>query len=250
MSKNNTQQGSAHVVIIIVLIVAVIGLLGYVAWNAFFNKKADNTSSTAQIQQTQQAEQVPLDEQKTVTNSAGPSLSFSYPSSWKITEEDDTKGYVAPADGSLKLHYSLKSLGAIGGLCAPSDDTYTISALNWAEQSTIKGALYTAFVAKNIENANTSYSSFIGLDQDTDAIRTAKTGSLVCDVFPFGSSLIPTETYVTGPDGGEYPVVLSLYVEFTGESKNPTTSQADAEALLLSENAEIASHIIQVASLK
>jgi hypothetical protein len=73
--KSQTQNGNAHVIIIILLVIALLGLLGFVFWQNYSNKKTVSPLTTSQT--------IPL---KTATErSFETNLNLKYPSSWNVT---------------------------------------------------------------------------------------------------------------------------------------------------------------------
>lgn len=84
MIKNSrTQQGSAHVVIIILLVIAVLGLLGFVFWHNFIRSNATPAEEQNMTTSNETTDKGKV-EQKTYTND---DLSFNYPVSGWVVEE-------------------------------------------------------------------------------------------------------------------------------------------------------------------
>jgi cytoskeletal protein RodZ len=94
MKKYDSEQGSAHIVIIIILILVIIGLLGFVFWQNFIAKDANGSTPKNETQATSKqtnsaSEQTPAPTSKTFTyagntaNAVAP-FSFQYPLDWTV----------------------------------------------------------------------------------------------------------------------------------------------------------------------
>jgi len=172
MIKNpQTQQGSAHVVIIVILVVALIGALGFVFWQNFI-KKDEVTQSTQSQTSTQQDVSPATKEFKSQEHN----ITFSYPGDWSVVESVDSgntsewyasRVSILNTQGKDVSYFSTG--GQIGGLCgedAPKVPIVTIT----KDPLELKGIGHTNFGYTIVETATDNYGIAFGLVKDNLAL--------------------------------------------------------------------------------
>lgn len=207
MQKAHTQQGSAHIIVIVALAVALAGTLGVVFYQNFIAKKsADSRSETTAIdtQSTSDTKTTTSsDTTKTTTvalkdgsidASFGTRLTFKYPETWKLAQTmsgtagtdsawTQTTTLTSPS-GKYKVGYNVGAGGGIGGSCA-SIDTGNVATVAYQAVSEFSGMSYVEITHSNMGSDTTGSqwkAGFVGLI-DSKTASSLKSGDSVCDYY-------------------------------------------------------------------
>jgi hypothetical protein len=173
MSKQQTNSGFAHLIIIVVLAVALVGSIGYIVWNNFANNQSetannsgtnnDNNSNSNSNSNTSTAVTY-----KTFTDSTY-NISFQYPSNWTVGEprfsQSDMPYWnrdidVSNENGELMARLSL-GVSGLGGTCGPDANT-TFTVLD-STDSLITASKQVAATFVVYQNTQGRYLGYYGL---------------------------------------------------------------------------------------
>ncbi len=156
--KRSTQQGSAHVVIVVVLVIALLGALGYIFYQNLAGKKDQARQSVGSNQQSpssttdktgtvdasntdvadSNANKDTTDDttsEKAEKPSGQPDDGYFAIAPWKIQIKEADGAYVYWSTSGDTLSFTSKAVKAIGGDCAKSD--YALVYLTRAKTSTL-----------------------------------------------------------------------------------------------------------------
>lgn len=187
--KRNTQNGSAHVIVIILLIIMLFAALGVVFYQNFILKKA----SDGQSQQITPAKTETKKTARVAFNSI--IYAIDYPESWtlKIDKTDpaianSTRVTLLSSNGVVKVDFMVNE-GGFGGTCSTEDNTQ-ISYYNVHTNPNKKLTGQPTYIVESMtDRTDSGYSYHIGLTMDGGATHAA-VGESICNTSGVGIAAI------------------------------------------------------------
>ena len=186
MKRSN--QGSAHVVIIIIIVLALLATLGFVFWQNFINKpKTEAATKTTSSSTASTSETTPV-----TYLDAGVTSNFPTPLTWKVPESwsidstgSDPKSLddsvvktftMTSPSGGYSVVYQIGLNNGAGGTCGPNTST-----VEYISQKPIENLPQGRFVEAIDNNKPASgYRYLSGIDQNTQDVMGTKVGDSNC----------------------------------------------------------------------
>ncbi len=181
---NRSNQGSAHVVIIIILVVALLSTLGFVFWQNLNKPKTDQTT-TQSSSSTHQTDTTKLMDGG-VAGSFPTPLTWKFPETWSLNYTgngpeslDDTSvqtlTLTSPSE-KYTVTYSVGINGGRGGTCG--GDTSTVEYISQAPIAGLVNGRYVEFISNRGDLPGYTYIS--GITENSDSVKSAKVGTSSC----------------------------------------------------------------------
>ena len=249
MAIKTSQQGSAHVIIIVVLVLGLLGALGYIFWQNFINssdskKQTDTTSLKSTIKEAAK----PKLKQASIDPTFGTSLSFEYPETWTMSRstngpfppnpevEPTSESFIVTSpNNEIEVRYYINANAGFGYVC--EDETSPIvTKLKFESIPGYAGASAVEYISKdkNLYTLNTYIQNTAGLADVKAGDSTCKlAGGLIMQlnetnrVYLMGSG-ISIKKFV---DENNVAKQLSTVEEIEAELKSDAYTQAKAIVL-------------------
>jgi flagellar basal body-associated protein FliL len=183
MKKPQSEQGSAHVIIIVVLVLVVLGLLGFVFWQNFIDKKPAKSTASTTSSKTSTKNDTPAN-MKTYTNETL-GFSFNYPSGWTISEDGADKSRAVTVASPATLSQKNTS---------PNASQYDVGVRYEPTSGSSDGSTSSAVAA--LKNGNASGSSSMSYMETINSIKVSEFDitnvqtPFFAAVFPIGSNYV------------------------------------------------------------
>lgn len=239
--NSRSQNGSAHVVIIVVLVLALMGALGWVFWQNF-SKDKDRVGSTSQSEKKPSSEKTGVVKSKSLAMNTifSDGLTLEYPDNWKMKHLEpqgdvpakvggttsDRYIFTSP-DDTVDLSVQQTSGGGLGGTCDP-EEMPTLASFSYEGSEAWNTRAYADYTYKE----NQKVFVYQGLS-DISKVKTLKAGDSVCNVGYL--YIVETDAKVGSSD------VVMLWTSLTKHDSNERvsfSSSEDAKKYLEGQNAK------------